>query len=319
MKRSLAAIFALALMATACGDDTGDSAATSATSAAPETPAESTVPGSTAPGSTAPSDAETTDADTPARVVSLSPSATEMMFAIGAGELLVAVDEYSNYPPEAAELPNELSGFEPNAEAIAALDPDLVLHDGTTDLGEQLDELGIAHWAGTAPTTFDDIYTQIEQLGAATGNIAEAAELVAQMTTDIEAAVASFVPPEEPLTYFHELDNTLYSVTSQTFIGEVYALFGLVNIADAAGADSPYPQLSAEYVITANPDLVFLADANFGESADTLAARPGWTAIDAVANGNIFALDPDIPSRWGPRVVDFVSLVSDSLAKVPTG
>ena len=122
----------------------------------------------------------------PSKIISLSPTATEMLFAIGAGDQVLAVDDFSNYPAEAAAKMTELSGFEPNVEAIAGLEPDLVVTDGTNpDLLEQLDTLGIAHWEGPAAVTFDDIYTQIEQLGAATGHVAEAAELVGQMQTDI--------------------------------------------------------------------------------------------------------------------------------------
>jgi iron complex transport system substrate-binding protein len=307
MRRVVVGLFALSIVGAACGDDSTqqDAAATSTTGAADD--ATSSTGGSPTTG------------DEPRRIVSLSPSATETLFAIGAGGQVIAVDEYSNYPAEAAELPNDLSGFEPNAEAIAALQPDLVLHDGTTELGAQLDELGIDHWVGAAAVTIDDVYSQIEQLGAATGHVAEAAELVGEMTADIDAAVASIAPPAEPLTYFHELDNTLYSATSKTFIGSVYSLFGLTNIADEAGGDQDYPQLSAEFVIAADPDVIFLADAEAGESADTVAARPGWAELAAVKSGAVIPLDADIASRWGPRVVEFVQLVAESLAKVPEG
>jgi iron complex transport system substrate-binding protein len=117
------------------------------------------------------------------------------------------------------------------------------------------------------------------------------------------------------LKFFHELDNTLYTATSKTFIGSVYKDFGLINIADAAsGADSSgYPQLSAEYLIKSNPDLIFLADAQYGESIDSLKARPGWSAISAVKNNRVIALPADIPSRWGPRIVDFYELVGKSI------
>ncbi len=115
-----------------------------------------------------------------------------MMYAIGAGDLLVAVDEFSNYPLEALDLPNELSGFEPNIEAIAAFEPDLVLIGGDfTGLGDQLAELDIASWDGPAAVTVSDTYAQIEQLGAATGNVAEAAELVSSMQTRIDEIVAA--------------------------------------------------------------------------------------------------------------------------------
>jgi iron complex transport system substrate-binding protein len=267
-------------------------------------------------------DGESAD-DVPQRIVSLSPTATEMLFAIGAGDQVIAVDDQSNFPAEAAAKSTDLSGFEPNVEAIAGYEPDLVLHDGTTGLGESLDTLGIPHWVGAAATSFDDIYTQIEQLGAATGHVAEAAELVANMQADIEAAIAEVPEFEVAPSFYHELYPTFYSVNSNTFIGQVYALFGLRNVADTAEGGSDYPQLSAEFLISQDPTIIFLADTKCcGESAETVAARPGWDALSAVANGNIVELDDDVASRWGPRVVEFVQTIAAAVtatAAAPAG
>ena len=183
-----------------------------------------------------------------------------------------------------------------------------------------LDALGITVWVGPAAATFDDVYTQIEQLGAATGHVAEAAELVGQMQADIDAAVASVTLPPDGLSYYHELDPTLYSLTSNTFAGQVYALFGLINIADGAQEGNDYPQLNPEYIVAADPDLIFLADTKCcAESPETLAAREGWGGLEAVVNGNVFALDDDIASRWGPRIVDFVKAVAAALQTATAG
>ena len=308
----------------ACGDDTTESAATEPAAAdqtttplAAETTAtpDTTVAG-TAVSDTAGTAAESTG-DAPERIVSLSPTATEMLFAIGAGDQVVAVDDQSNYPPEAAAKSTDLSGFEPNVEAIASYEPDLVVHDGTTGLGDSLDTLGIANWVGAAATTFDDIYTQIEQLGVATGHVAEAAELVAQMQADLDAAVAAVPVFEIAPSYYHELDPTFYSITSNTFIGQIYGLFGLRNIADTAEGGSDYPQLSAEFLISQDPDLIFLADTKCcGESVDTVGARPGWESLRAVTGGHVIELDDDVASRWGPRVVELVQLIGDSVAAI---
>ena len=162
-----------------------------------------------------------------------------------------------------------------------------------------------------AATTLEDSYTQIEQLGAATGNIDGAASLVVSMQSEIDRLVTSMPDLEEPLSYYHELDSSLFSVTSETFIGEIYSLVGLENIADEAeGFETQYPQLSAEYIIDADPDLVFLADTKCcGESPETVAARPGWEQLTAVSRGSVVPLDDDVASRWGPRVVELLETI----------
>ncbi len=307
--RALIALLAgFTLFAAACGSD-DDSASAPEESAPVEAGTE--TPATTPATDVAPDTSEAIAV--PERIVSLSPTHTEMLFAIGAGDRLVAVDEFSNFPAEALELPNELSGFEPNVEAIAAYEPDLVVIGGDfTGLGDQLDAIGISWWDGPAAMTLADTYAQIEQLGAATGQVAPAAELVAQMQTDIDAIVAETVVPEEPLTLYHELDPTYFSADSTTFIGELYSLLGLQNIADRAGDDSGgFPQLNAEFIVSADPDLIFLADTKCcAETAETVAARDGWGAIAAVVNGNVIEMDDDIASRWGPRVVDYLAEVS---------
>jgi iron complex transport system substrate-binding protein len=293
-RSALIAVSASVLLLQACGDDT---------QVAGTTPQDTTA--TTAQATT--TQAPTTTLPAVTRIVSLSPTATEMLFAIGADGQLLAVDDQSNYPPQVLDKPHDLSGYQPNVEAIAALKPDLVLiGDDTSGLSNQLDALGLKTWVGPAATSFDDVYTQIEQLGALTGHIGEAAELASTMQTEIDAAVKATPQPAKPLTYYHELDNTYYSVTQNTFIGQVYALFGLQSIADLQEVSSDYPQLSAESIIQANPDFIFLADGGFGESPETVAARPGWANLKAVTGSRVVVVDADISSRWGPRVVDYV-------------
>jgi iron complex transport system substrate-binding protein len=303
-----------------CGDDTVETTATEpAATPAITAAASAPEPAATEPAATEPAAADAPAGDVAQAIVSLSPTATEILFAIGAGDQVIAVDDQSNHPAEAAAKASELSGYEPNVEAIAAYEPDLVVHDGTTDLATSLDTLGIPNWVGPAAMSFDDIYVQIEQLGAATGHVAEAAALVANMQADIAEAVASVPTLETPLVFFHELDPTFYSVTSNTFIGQVYGLFGLRNVADTAEGTSDYPQLSAEFLISQSPDLIFLADTKCcGETVETVAARPGWDAITAVTNGGVIELDDDVASRWGPRVVELVQTIADSVNAVAT-
>jgi iron complex transport system substrate-binding protein len=255
----------------------------------------------------------------PTRIVSLSPTATEMLFAIGAGEQVVAVDDQSNYPADAPTT--DLSGYEPNVEAIASYEPDLVVYATEPgDLGSSLENLGIASLFQPAATTLKDAYGQIEDLGMATGNADRAEQVVDGMKGD-NAATIDRVGNAGGLTFYHELDDTYYSVTSSTFIGQLYSMVGLTNIADEAkGAGGGYPQLSAEYIIQADPDLIFLADTKCcGQSARTVAKRPGWDRIAAVREGGVVPLDDDVASRWGPRVVDFLRRIASAVNRVEEG
>jgi iron complex transport system substrate-binding protein len=255
----------------------------------------------------------------PERIVSLSPTATEMLYAVGAGDQVEAVDDQSNFPPQAPRT--KLSGFQPNVEAIAGYRPDLVLlSNDEQDVVAGLDRLSIPTLLLPAAQKLDDTYGQIELVGKATGHPSEATATVTKMKADIDAIVAGIPERAAPLTYYHELDDTLFSVTSQTFIGQIYSLVGLKNIADKADKEgSGYPQLSPEYLVKADPDLIFLADTKCcGQSAQTLAKRSGFANLAAVKNGTVILLDDDIASRWGPRVVDFLRTVAAAVAKAPT-
>ncbi len=244
----------------------------------------------------------------PRRIVSLSPTATEMLFAIGAGDQVIAVDDQSNYPEGVPKT--DLSGFQPNAEAVAQRKPDLVvLSDDINEIVKSLQALKIPTLQQPAAQKITESYAQIEQLGAATGHVPEAARLVAFMSSSIDRLARS--APRRNLSYYHELDQKLFSVTSQTFIGQIYRLAGLQNIADAAqGASTGYPQLSAEYIIQADPDVIFLADTKCcGQSEAKVARRPGWDRIAAVRTGAVVELNDDVASRWGPRIVDLLEIV----------
>ena len=321
----------------ACGSSGSDSAgttqaagsepaATSAAAAAEATTGPAAEPstsntGDTFPVTIAAANGSVTLDQQPGAIVSLSPTATEMIYAIGAGPQVTAVDSYSNYPTDAPIT--DLSALEPNVEAIAAKQPDLVIvADDTSGLTASLGQLDFPVLSLPAAKTFDDVYRQIEQLGVATGHVGEAAELVGQMKSRIDAIVKGLPTRTTPLTYYHELDNTFFSVTSKTFIGQVYALLGLQNIADQADPDgSGYPQLSQEYIIQSNPDLIFLADTVCcAQDAATVKARPGWDQLKAVQSGAVVPLNDDIASRWGPRIVDYLEQVAAAVAKVePAG
>jgi iron complex transport system substrate-binding protein len=253
----------------------------------------------------------------PHSIISLSPTATEILFAIDAGKQVVAVDDQSNFPADAPV--SALSGFTPNLESIVALSPDLVVISFDVDgIVGALTTAGIPVLVQPAATTLDDTYTQIAELGTATGQTAKADELSSNMKSEIASAIAKLPAKASGLTYFHEIDNTLYTVTSATFIGSIYALVGLTNIADtSADAASGYPQLSSEFIVKADPAIVFLADTKCcGQSAKTLAKRPGFEKLSAIASNSVVELDDDVASRWGPRTVDFVKAIVDSVLKV---
>ncbi len=255
----------------------------------------------------------------PKRIISLSPSATETLFAIGAGKQVIAVDDLSNYPSNAPIT--KLSAFSPNVEALLNYKPDLIIlnADATKALEVKaaLEKLKIAVFLEKAPDNLKQAYAEVTALGRATGNLSGAQSTISAMKSRITTAIKS-AKKSKPITFFHELDNTLYSATSDSFIGKVYKDFNLKNIADpAASADSAgYPQLQSEYLIKANPRIIFLADAQYGESITTLATRPGWNGIAAVKNKDVVALPEDIPSRWGPRLADFYEFIAKSISGI---
>ena len=254
----------------------------------------------------------------PTRILSLSPTATEILFAIGAGDQVLAVDDQSNYPPEAPT--SDISGFTPNLEAILALEPDLVIHSYLPeDIEQGLSNVDIPSLTQYAAASLDDTYQQITQLGAATGASAGAQSTVREMQQRIDEIMASIdVPDGSSLTFYHELDPTYFSVTSSTFIGQVYAMLGLTNIADEAeGAGSGYPQLSEEYILSQNPDLIFLADTKCcAQDIETVSERNGWNVLSAVSEGKVIELDDDIASRWGPRVVEFLEAIATAVEQM---
>jgi iron complex transport system substrate-binding protein len=249
----------------------------------------------------------------PVRIVSLSPTATEDLFAVGAGPQVVAVDDQSDYPPSAPKT--KLSGYTPNAEAIAGYRPDLVvISNDTGGLVKALGKLKIPVLLEPAAGKLADAYAQIDQLGAATGHGAAAARLVAGLRRQVASIRGSLPAGAKGLTVYHELEPDYYSVTSATFIGQIYKLLGLKDIADAAkGAGSGYPKLSAEYIVATSPDLIVLADSVCcGQTPAKVEARPGWGTIAAVKRHDVVAVNDDVASRWGPRIVAFMREVADA-------
>ena len=321
MKKFLFLLFGVLMFAACGGEDVTDSATQQVTYEPTATSAPATeMPQEAEEAAENEADAQTDEAvadSYPNAIVSLSPTATEMLFAIGAGDQVIAVDNYSYYPPQAPVV-DDLSGFSPNVEAIAAFEPDLVVLSNPT-IQEELELLGIDVFVAAAAVDLEDVYTQISELGDATGNANGASILVDQMREQIGEIVAAIDMPDEPLTYFHELDPTLYSVTSSTFIGQIYSMAGVENIADAAdgAGTSQYPQLTQEFILESDPDIIFFADAQCcSQTVATISERPGWSELTAVRNQHVFEMDADIASRWGPRLVQFLETVLSALKTV---
>ncbi|MDE0066678.1 MAG: ABC transporter substrate-binding protein [Acidimicrobiaceae bacterium] len=255
---------------------------------------------------------ETTAEDSPPqRIVSLSPSATEILFAIGAGPQVVAVDSFSYYPPEAPVT--DLSGWDPNVEAVTAYEPDLVvISTDSNDLVASLAAVGIPVLVSPAPSDIEGGYESITELGDATGRVGEAVSLIENLRGEIDAALAD--APEVPVRIYHELGDSYYSASSFGFIGAVYAAMGTTNIADDADPDGyGFPQLTEEYIIESDPELIVITD-QVAYTRDDVLARPGWGEVSAVANNNVVVVNADIASRWGPRLPQFIAAVVDALS-----
>jgi len=253
----------------------------------------------------------------PARIISLSPSATEILYGIGAGPQVIAVDDNSDYPANAPHT--SLSSYSPNVEAIAAMHPDLVILQTTatkaSDVEAGLKKLNIAVYMETTPSNITQAYSEYTDLGALTGHPSRTAALISTMKQEISATVAQ-ASKNTHITIFDELDpDSFYSATSNTFIGQVFKSFGFSNIADGADtADSGgYPALTPEYIVQANPSVILLDD---GATAKDVLARPGWKTISAVVNKHVVVVPLDIADRWGPRLVDLYRFIASSTKNI---
>ncbi len=252
----------------------------------------------------------------PQCIVSLSPTATETLFAIGAGRQVQAVDKDSSYPTTGLPA-KRINALNPSVESVIGIcaktsthhstKPDLVIisYDANS-IKEKLKALGIKVVEQDAATSISNALHQIRQLGALTGHAMKAKALAMSIDKTITADIAS-VPahPTRVINVYYELDPTYYSLTSATFVGSLMKTLGLVNIADAKSttADAGYPQLSPEYIVGANPQLIFLADTRCCSVTPTMVAgRPGFSTVSAVTNSHVVNLDDDVASRWGPRL-----------------
>jgi iron complex transport system substrate-binding protein len=249
---------------------------------------------------------QVTLATAPRRIVSVAPSATEIVFALGAEDRLVAVDDFSDFPAAARALP-KVGGTRTSPERIIAHRPDLILAVTQGNLAPGLEAQGQAVIVFDA-SDIDGVYRNIELVGRVVGREKAAEELVARMRARIDAVAAKTKGITAKPRVLHEVDATdparIFVAGPNNFIDSMITVAGGVNV--AANAQRKFPQLSAEEIVRADPQVIVLGDAKYGTSVEQVKARPGWQVIDAVRSGRILPIDPDIVSRPGPRLADGV-------------
>lgn len=316
----IAAVAATATAVAGCSSS-GSTASTSGVGAASSSPAAAAANASF-PLTVTAANGRVAIAAKPARIISLSPTATEDLYAVGAGRQVVAVDESSNYPKDAPRT--SLNALSPNIEALAKYNPSLVIAEADYGgLVSAMAKLGVPVLIEPTATSLNNAYQQIDQIGEATGHAARAATVVSGMKRQIAADVKQAGSLHSTLTYYWEVSaNPYYSATSRTFIGQIVGLFGLKDIADAANkaSDGGYPELSEEYIVAAKPQIIFLADnyaTDGGQTPAIVARRPGWADIPAVKDHEIIPLNDDIASRWGPRLPQLVAAIAKAVENAP--
>lgn len=251
---------------------------------------------------------EVTLNETPQRIISLAPSNTEILFAIGAGDQVVGRDALSDFPEEAKAATDIGSTFEAlNTELIVSLEPDFVLaaEINTPEQVKQLEDLGLTVYYLKNPLTLEEMYSNLELVAQMTGHQQEAADLVESLKARVAAVDEKIAPLSSRFSVFYELDATdpakPFTAGKGTFITQLIDRAGGYNIAsDLEG----YPQMSLEQVVAADPAFIILGDARYGVSPESIAERPGWENLSAVKSGNVLPFNDDLVSRPGPRLVD---------------
>jgi iron complex transport system substrate-binding protein len=246
----------------------------------------------------------------PQRIVSLAPSNTEILFALGAEERLVGRDDFSDYPPVALDIPS-IGSLYPNvnAEVVVDLQPDLVLAAGITNPADvqQLADLGLTVFATRINRTLEDVFSDILDVGMLVGRSAEAEALVGGLRARAEAVTSKTGTIAERPKVFYEVDATEpsspWTSGPGTFIDQLITQAGGQNV--GAVLAEQYAQISLEQLVAEDPDVIVLGSATYGgQTPDMVGERAGWQDIRAVANGAVYTFDDNLVSRPGPRVVD---------------
>lgn len=248
----------------------------------------------------------------PQRIVSHVPSATEILFAIGAGDKVVGVSSYDDYPPEAKTKTSIGDYYNPSIEKIASVNPDLVVTDGSSKNISQLDSLGIKYIT-LSPTTIDGIMNDITLMGKVTGNQTKADSVVKDMKAQITAVTDKTKGAAKPKVFYmfdvSDLNNP-WTAGPGSFIDSMITMSGGTNI--AGNATSPYVKYSIEQIVAANPDIIIVAT-RMGSAIITpeqLKANPVWGKLPAIAQGKIFTINGDLVNRSGPRIVQGLQAVA---------
>ncbi len=238
----------------------------------------------------------------PERIVSIIPSNTEVLFALGLGDRVVAVDAFSDFPPEAAEKPRVGDYLNPDIEGMVGAEPDVVLaaasHDAT--VLPALERVGVPVVA-IEPESVEGVLASIDLIGRIAGVPDRAAAVSCDLATRIAAVEAAVAGAERPRVFF-EISSDLFTAGPGSYIDDLIVRAGGANI--AADADTAWPQLSAEAVVAADPEVILLVNDVPGATADAVAARPGWADVSAVQSGRVVVLDADPVVRPGPRLAD---------------
>ena len=258
------------------------------------------------------------------RIVSLSPSVTETLFAVGAGAQVVGRDGFSNYP-EAAKAIQEVGGSmgSYSYETITSLEPDLVIaaEINTPEQVKALEDLGVTVFYLSNPANLDGLYGMIETVGTLTGHSQEASTLNSSLKQRAEKVTKAVAKVDTTPLVFYELDGTdpakPWTPGPGTFLDELIQAAGGKNAGSSMQSD--WAQISIEELLVQDPDLILLGDSIYGTTPEQVAARAGWGGLTAVKNGKVFGFNDDLVSRPGPRLVDgleeLVKLIHPELYK----
>lgn len=257
---------------------------------------------------------------TPQKIVSLAPSNTELLFAVGAGAQVIGRDEFSDYPPEAKDLPSVGGSMgKYSYEQIAALQPDIVLaaEINTQEQVKALEDLHVTVFYLSNPKDIYGMLDNVLLVGKITGRNTEAAALVDKLKGRVEAVEKTVKQGGTPVKVFYELDGSdpskPWTSGKGSFVDQLITMAGGVNV--AADAGEGWMQLSQEALILADPEVILLGDAAYGTSPESVGQRAGWDKISAVVNNRVYTFDDNLVSRPDPRLVDGLEAIAALIGK----